>query len=452
MLEILCSNVDRIREGTVVDINFRRRSGWTQWLCLTLGGGWVHDISPKDHRVRMVEVEVSRGSWQYQASSEAIIVLPRPSLHLANKKDVRGLNFLGLQEVVQVCERIRPLSGGKGSFLKLADNRGFVFDFVGGQQVLYRWQPPALGGGFSEATLTAGAAPAEVWAEPPPPMLLGRSAAALGPPECGAWDYIVLDPTGICLRGSPTYDKSAKLNSRLAEGEIVEAVERRAGNGTTFLRLETPAGWVFDVQPSLARWRQRMATIPVEHGHWYYRVSTAAGITLRARCSLVDDSTTRKGPNQGTILTICKRVKVGDTTFLRLKDESAWVSDRKDGRELVEGPIIMQLHGRCLATVRASDGVYLLRAPTKSTGAQTNKLLLTGARIQLVHSCDVEGEVWAYVAQPGGMEGWSLMLNFTCQSQTPSPTSRAGTTIDSKAPFLNEPAPPGVFFHEPWAV
>mmetsp|Transcript_6177 Transcript_6177/g.17089 ORF Transcript_6177/g.17089 Transcript_6177/m.17089 type:complete len:508 (+) Transcript_6177:64-1587(+) len=423
----------RIKEGTVIDVSRRRRAGLTRFLCMSTGEGWIHDVSPKDHGVRAVEVEVLIGKWQYQVSTGRVAVLPKPSLHLTEVPPKNAGN-LHAGDSITVVQRIRPLSG-KGSFLALSECRGFVFDMVRGVQVLHRSNAsnqrglgeepissPTRQGGGGDNGFVAAASPASHDSVPldvgdQQPLSLLRSSSTsleLGPSEYGNWQYVVLDPAGIRLRGSPAYDKGQKLSSRLPAGELVDVVERRTcTDGTSFLRLESPAGWAFDVQPGACHKRHRMSEVSIEHGKWFYRVSASKGMAFRARCSFADDAKLGKGPDLGTLLTIRQRVRVGGTVFLKVDGQNGWLFDCKDGRQLAEGPVDMITHQDAFTTVLAPEGLHLLSSPTRQKWAQTNKCLLIGARVQVMRTCQVEDAAWSYVAQPGGgMEGWSLASNL----------------------------------------
>lgn len=466
----------RIKDGTVICVSQRRRAGLTRWLCVGNGQDWIHDVSPKDHRVRAVEVEVLSGTWQYQVTAERVAILPKPSLHLTEfPPKAAGLDF---GENVGVVRRIRPLNS-KGSFLELSDGRGFAFDMAKGVQVLHLFcrgvelvsspsnrLPGGLPGDAPPATATAAAPPAtaalssnssEVACDYEQPLAALRTSSTrsseLGPPELGSWDYIVLDPAGIRLRGAPAYDKGEKLSSRLPAGELAHVVERRVcSDGTTFVRLESPAGWAFDVQPGAShRKRQRMAQVSVEHGTWFYRVVANKGVAFRARCSLTDEAKLGKGPDLGAMLTIRQRVRVGSTVFLKVDGHDGWLFDCKDDKELVRGPIDMTSHNGAFGTVRAEDpkGLHLLSSPTSQRWARTNRHLLNGARVQLIRTCQVEDERWTFVSQRGGMEGWSFAFNFDGQVDEPPqpPEMRQHKTYDAELlrSALNASSPVAAF-------
>mmetsp|Transcript_76723 Transcript_76723/g.197621 ORF Transcript_76723/g.197621 Transcript_76723/m.197621 type:complete len:192 (-) Transcript_76723:439-1014(-) len=115
----------RCQDGAVVQIRRRRREGGTTWLELASGAGWIFDVSPKNDKLRAVEVEVVDGSWTYQAYGDNVKVLPRPS---TSKHSVFHASTLGKGDVVTVTQSIRPLNS-QCAFLRLQDGRGFAPDF-----------------------------------------------------------------------------------------------------------------------------------------------------------------------------------------------------------------------------------------------------------------------------------------------------------------------------------
>jgi len=447
----------RYREGTIVMVDRRRRSGWTQWLGLSSGDGWLFDVSPKDKTVRMIEVEVVDGSWQYEPTVR-VPVLPLPSTRAAAylTKTIAGLHLHPF-DVVFIDQRVRPIQM-KGSFLRLADGRGWAMDFADGRQLMRR--------AFAQN-------------EPAPPREAGASEAAPGPSsELGEWDYVVVDSAGLSLRSGPEYS-SAKVPSRLEEGMIATVVERRSGDGTTFLRLASPQGWAFDVQPG-SHARLRMVQVNVERGSWHYVVVSPHGVALRSRCSYSDTSRVGAGPQKGAFLTVTERVKIGESTFLHI--EGGWIFDYKQGKKVVDGPIAaitpppgttMQVeaeqayevrnvagsgefnapglryrcspcntdmdatqhalwgsivHGTTVTedwlkvgdrflplrvngsqVLRKVDeaGVRLSREPTDAPWAASKLFMLDRAQLQVTLMCQLEGTRWARVASAGGnMEGW----------------------------------------------
>merc|ERR1719335_731181 len=100
---------------------------------------------------------------------------------------------------------------------------------------------------------------------------------------------MVVDPKGITVRGSPVYDKAEKLQRRVEEGEVVHVNQRRPAEGTTFLKISSPAGWLFDRQPN-DKSQVRLMLVSVERGQWMYLVTAGQGIALRSRCSYSDSA------------------------------------------------------------------------------------------------------------------------------------------------------------------
>lgn len=429
----------RFKEGIVVQVERRRKCGWTRWLGLTSGEGWLFDVSPKDKRVRMVEVEVMYGSWQYEACINQVPVLPRPVARLSAMKPAKGDPVLELLEVVSIKERVRPLNG-KGSFLNLADDRGWVLDFSGGRQAMRRW---ALGTGqdgeslFDTEEIAISVYNGGDWDEEVRPAYFVPLLSTSPEPqnevtEVGNWNYMVLDSQGISLRQSPVYTQTEKLQRRVEEGEIVTVLERRPGDGTTFLRLASPAGWAFDVHPKHGKNRVRMMEVRVDHGLWQYRITADMGIALRSRCSFSERTKIGKGPLKGALVTVTQRVKAGETTFLRLKEENGWIFDLKNGRQMAEGPIAVIQQPGATASVISSDGIYLLASPTNQKWALTKRLLIPDSRINVICTCEVENVRWAKISKPGGtFEGWVHADQLNIWSADTSPTCSYDSSPDS---------------------
>jgi len=376
----------RYPPGTVVEVDKRLRSGWTKWLSLSSGEGWVFDVSPKDRKVRMVEVEVQRGEWQYEVCAEQLPVLPRPQL------GATPASAACLGQLVTAVERVRPLVR-RGAFLRLVGFDGWVLDFLDGSQTLRRCCGDSTDDGRSVQT------------SPPLSPKKGHEDL-LGEPEYGDWKYAVLDPKGVTLRCLPTYEKSAKLQSRLEQGEIVNVVERCSATSTMFLRMDIAgqSAWAFDTQPGAVSC-MRMSEVIVERGCWWYRVINESGCALRSRCSTVDASKLSIVLERGALFKVGQRVQVGDTKFLRLWDGSGWLFDRKDGKPIVTGPEMVQWMRSVSATVVAEQGVHLRKAPTDDSWAKTKMVLLQHAKVVVTFKAFVEGRQWLEVKK-SSMEGW----------------------------------------------
>jgi len=223
----------------------------------------------------------------------------------------------------------------------------------------------------------------------------------------------------------------AKLPDKIVEGELVKAVERRIGNGTTFLRFDHPRGWAFDVQPGTQNKKQRMAEVNVEHGTWLYRVCASKGVALRSRCSFAEDAKIGKGPSRGALLTATRRVRIGGTTFLRV-DGGAWIFDCKSGKRVAEGPIFLASFTDRGATIRPTGGVNLRTSPTLEMWSWTQRVLVQGARVQVNRFGEIEDREWAHVSQPGGMEGWVQAELLEIESvMKQSDASSSGSTCAS---------------------
>jgi len=430
----------RFKEGTVVTVNRRRTAGWTKWLALRSGEGWLFDVSPKDKKVRLVECEAASGSWLYECLVDQVQILQKPVFSAGRAAKAICTGTLGLKELVQIQERVRPVNG-KGSFLRLADGRGWILDFVDGCQILQRQcmpsdMPPVADAdphGFGRSVASpfstsssssfsrsnksggyvAGGSPSKGASD-----TLGGTSGLHGQPECGEWEYVVVDPKGLSLRSSATYDTSQKISKRIEEGEVVTVVERIPGDCITFLRLTFPQGWCFDRQPGEAKKaRLRMMEIKVDRGRWYYLVLAERGVAVRARCSFSESAKTGKGPLKGALVEVTERVRAGESTFLRLKD-GGWVFDVKNGKRILQGPIDVQaLPSNTLGCVQSQGlsgnnergGILLSSSPTNQKWAVTKFFLLNSSKVHVNSLCEVDGIRWTCVSKPGGggIEGWA---------------------------------------------
>jgi hypothetical protein len=412
----------RFPEGAVVEVDRRRKNGWTTFLgvkgCVDEKSAWLFDVSPKDKKVRMIEVEVLTGEWTYEACSfECVPVLPFPAA--ASRKASKGTTSasLRLNEVVSITKRVRPVSG-KGSWLKLADGRGWVLDFCDGQRMLKKWTPVEKGENSEPSISSSDLSTSSSFLS---------EGSDLGPPELGEWNYVVLDPRGMTLRSEATFDANKKIQRRVHQGEVVAVTERVAGDGMTFLHLACPQGWVFDRQPGKDS-RVRMMEAEVEKGVWHYVVAAEAGVALRTRCSFSDDTKCGKGPLKGALIEVSQRVKVGDTTFLQLKDSGHWIFDAKSGRKVLHGPVQFKEPSSATATVRVPNGVHLLDGPTNQKWAVSKKLLLQHAQVEVTKIFEAEFTQWAFVSKPGsGMQGWIHLDGLCCDDSSPSASGLRST-------------------------
>eukprot|EP00746_Dinoflagellata_sp_MGD_P164838 gnl/MRDRNA2_/MRDRNA2_93736_c0_seq1.p1 gnl/MRDRNA2_/MRDRNA2_93736_c0~~gnl/MRDRNA2_/MRDRNA2_93736_c0_seq1.p1 ORF type:complete len:518 (+),score=113.80 gnl/MRDRNA2_/MRDRNA2_93736_c0_seq1:138-1691(+) len=424
----------RYNEGQVITVERRRKSGWTKWVYCKDVGGWVFDVSPKkDRKVRMVEVECIKGEWSYEATSDMAAVMPGVSPLLVSRfasGAAKPATCLRLGEVVQISERVRPLTG-KGSFLKLADGRGYVVDFMDGKQMMRR----SMSNPQSDTTPNAS---------PPlsnsPSVTDVKPTATGGAVEYGDWTYVIVDPKGVCPRNAPTYDKASKTDRRVEEGEIVRVSERRAAEGTTFLKISSPAGWIFDTQPT-NKARVRAAEVNIERGNFPYRIVAEKGVALRSRCSFADASKVGRGPERGALVDVKERIRIGETTFLKLQCglQHGWVFDKKNKRNLVEelGPKEVkevELEGTVKETT--DSGVHLRLSPTMDKWALTKMLLLENSRVQVNKSANLENKEWLQVSMPGrNMQGWVLAEAITVdQVVTSRPSQNQPWKMATPAP------------------
>lgn len=448
----------KVAVGAVLSIERRRKAGWTRWLCIKGGGGWVFDISPKDKKVRLAEVEVlgpDRGEWVYEVHADspifptlgALTVSQRSSQGLSrpgcrapllsgeegdlgsvsgqgfdrgalmpvsspSRKSGRGgaspllagaggpasPSALRRGELVTITERVRPILG-KGTYLKLVDSRGWAVDFDSGTQYLRRVEVDGCPGGESDAHRFAASTPSSARGAP------GPEAQTPAASEQGVWSYVVLDPKGMTLRSRPSYDKKVKLKSRIEEGQLVTVVERREAEGMTFLRIESPAGWAFEQQPGPTTYL-RMAEASVEDGEWWYLVTDPRGCGLRRKLSTSAQGKCGWGPEKGAMVKIVQRVQVGETTFLRL-EEGNWIFDMKNGSRIIHGPMDMRECNDLQASVIAEAGVFMLKGPTPEAWARTKMVLLHEAKVAVARMVQIDGVWWSSVSKPGGvMRGW----------------------------------------------
>jgi hypothetical protein len=404
----------RHNEGQVITVERRRKSGWTKWVYCKETCGWVFDVSPKkDRKVRMVEVECVKGDWSYESTSDMAAVMPGISPLLVSRfasGAAKPACCLKPGEVVQISERVRPFIG-KGSFLKLADGRGYVVDFMDGKQMMRR---------------TMSNPQSDTTPNPSPPLSNSpsitdvkvadvKSKSAAGPVEYGEWSYVIVDPKGVCPRNAPTYDKASKTDRRVEEGEIVRVSERRAAEGTTFLKISSPAGWIFDTQPT-NKARVRAMQVNIERGNFPYRIVAEKGVALRSRCSFADASKVGRGPEKGALVDVKERIRIGETTFLKLQCglQHGWVFDKKNKRTLVEEMSPkdvkeLELEGIVKESADNSGGVHLRASPTVEKWALTKMLLLENSRLQVTKSATLENREWLQVSMPGrNMQGWVL--------------------------------------------
>lgn len=388
--------------GEVVAIDRRRKAGWTRWLRVRDTADWLFDVSPKDNKVRMTEVEVLQGEWLYEVLQESKLASSladvssdrdrrdrgsRDMLSWSPKKGKKAQELSPLSivasetaevaeqaagdlrpgDLVTVVERVRPLHS-KGAYLRLAHG-GWAVDFDGRQQ------------------------------------LRRMSDEADDKAVPGLWHYVVLDPKGITLRSKASCEKSAKLQARLEEGQLVRVTERRSDGLTTFLSVAEPSGWAFDQAKGKAV--LRMAEASVEDGEWWYHVTDDKGCGLRRTCSTSHQARCGFGPQKGALVKVVQRVQVGDTIFMRLP-EGQWIFDRKHGKRIVAGPCQVQERNGLISTVTASS-IQLRQAPTDEGWARTNLVMLAGAKVSVDRMVELSGVWWSFVRRSqGSMEGWTL--------------------------------------------
>merc|ERR1719424_2529136 len=106
-------------------------------------------------------------------------------------------------------------------------------------------------------------------------------------------------------------------------------------------------------------------------------------------CTLPLDSKVGQGPNEGSVVPISRRVKVGKTMFLKPRDENGWIFDAKNGKVMVEGPIDVEVPVDVTASLNI-EKEFLLSAPTSLPWAITKKLILKGSRMQVALICNIQ--------------------------------------------------------------
>eukprot|EP00746_Dinoflagellata_sp_MGD_P000180 gnl/MRDRNA2_/MRDRNA2_100322_c0_seq1.p1 gnl/MRDRNA2_/MRDRNA2_100322_c0~~gnl/MRDRNA2_/MRDRNA2_100322_c0_seq1.p1 ORF type:complete len:849 (+),score=160.07 gnl/MRDRNA2_/MRDRNA2_100322_c0_seq1:98-2644(+) len=431
-----------IEEGEVVRVTERKIVDGTMFLKTGSPAGWVFEVQPGDQsRIRMRMVSVEQGMWSYQVRAEKGIAL---RMRCSFSDAAKAGHGPSKGEIVRVKERLQC---GETTFLRLADGTGWVFDKKNGRQMLDLIGPKDVHEP-SKASLVMPVLESGAVSAPSQDASVADSKA-----ESSGWHYIVLDPKGIRPRTEAAYDKGIKLKHRIEEGEVVHVVERKPGEGTLFLKLSSPSGWVFDAQPNnLAK--VRMGEVKVERGRWLYMVVAEKGVALRTRCSFSDAAkVATRGPDKGSILEVKERVRCGETSFLRLVDGSGWVFDVKNGKKVLDqlGPreaMEMSGTGRVVHVVQSSpetplkkatsgfslnfsqltsrqststqsmsfasrdgtdhaNGVYLRSAPTTEKWSLTKMLLLPDQHVRISLRLKLEGGAeWFKVSKLGGMEGW----------------------------------------------
>ena len=192
----------RYLEGAIVRVDTRVRVGWTKFLKLEGAPGWLFDVSPEDRSVRLVEVDLEHGNWEYEVVSLSGVRVHATPMRAASAAVVKktsgrggggggaGGLLLAAGDVVSVSERMRPVPtassaagtavsavtgfGGPSAtsssaapmgFLKLNDGRGWVAEASeGGARAVVPWtgvsssSVMAAGGnrGGAEGSLTGG--------------------------------------------------------------------------------------------------------------------------------------------------------------------------------------------------------------------------------------------------------------------------------------------------------
>lgn len=283
-------------QGTVLEVVQRLKRGWTTWLLLKHAPEWVFDVSPKDKKVRMLESNLEKGIWQYEAIG-TVQIIPRPFVPAKKGPKVAA------GEVIKVNEQLRCISS-VASYLRLVDGRGWICDMEAGCQVVQ------CADGLK--------------------VSLPETQAS---PQIGQWQYMVVDPEGAQLRTSAS--PNSPICRRLDEGEVVLVTEKLRAEGSFCLKL-SDGTWCFDMDPKAKVQTLSMMEVAVESGDFQYQVVAPKGVALRARASFSTTAKAQRGPEYGAVISCCERVRCGETAFLKLSDGSGWVFDKKNGKKILE--------------------------------------------------------------------------------------------------------------------
>merc|ERR1711939_500256 len=111
---------------------------------------------------------------------------------------------------------------------------------------------------------------------------------------------------------------------------------------------------------------------------------------------------------KGALLRVERRVRIGDTHFLRLIN-GFWVFDRKNGKTVARGPVEVQ---PCSSADRAMvivGGSSLSLAPTREKWALTGHIISVGQELTALAFCELDGEWWVQLRLATSQaEGWCL--------------------------------------------
>jgi len=338
-------------------------------------------------------------------------------------KKLQSVATLCNGEVAKVIERLR-ICGGKGAFLRLADGRGWVLDFVEGSQTLQRLDSPRAS--LLTSLTTPLAAAFEEGATATERELLEHDEDKEGGPETetGDWRYVVVDPRGITLRSLPTSGKSAKIKTRLEEGQVVQVVERHSSEGVQYLRVEDPAGWAFDRRCGPSGGCLRMMEAVIECGEWCYRI--AGNCARYSRCSTTSSAKIGPSLEKGALINVRQRLQVRGATYLKSEDGASWICQRSASDSCVEGPLKVQDMYDLGATVIPNE-IFLMKYPTSEASARTKMCVLNGSLLNVTTMVHTSEGRWAFVEQKrsngSGLKGWApagtLDMNDVMRDQVP---------------------------------
>eukprot|EP00746_Dinoflagellata_sp_MGD_P162532 gnl/MRDRNA2_/MRDRNA2_90133_c0_seq1.p1 gnl/MRDRNA2_/MRDRNA2_90133_c0~~gnl/MRDRNA2_/MRDRNA2_90133_c0_seq1.p1 ORF type:complete len:380 (+),score=79.92 gnl/MRDRNA2_/MRDRNA2_90133_c0_seq1:92-1231(+) len=279
-------------QGTVVAVTKRIRRGWTYWLGLRDKAEWLFDVDPADKIVVLMEVTVQDGVKDVVAA-QTMQILPRASFDAIGA----GMGNIEANDAFKVVQQVSLVSG-IGTFWQISNGRGWVL------------QPP--------------------------------QALQDGGVESGRWDYMAIDSLVVVVPQLGVDPASVSANvaqqTGIEEGTVIQVTERVLTDRTRMLR--TPGGWAREslVEHSKkgSRSHRVMMEIPVERGHFVYRILPEKGVAIRKRCSFAENAKAATGPFGGELIEFTERVRCGETTFCKMADGRGWLFDVKNGKRMME--------------------------------------------------------------------------------------------------------------------
>lgn len=302
-------------EGTVLPVDQRIVCAWTRWLRVCDGGDsefWLFDISPKDCRLRAVEVLREEGPWVVKAPAP-LQTMPGPLLELPK----RGMPPISEGAALTVTERLR-LVGRTMELLRLDDGR-WLQDLSGATGGKTRqaaevgaWQYLALEGGLRPCHRADDIKLSD-----------GNQERA---PVSGA------ESSARAEEASP----SDRRGRSIPEGCVLQVVERRPGADALLLRL-SDGSWVPDVVGSRHNARASLTEAEVEISPSSYVVVAARGIAIRGRPSFNEGAKIAEGPGCGETVACSESIRCGGTCFLKMANGRGWLFDvNRHGKRVMD--------------------------------------------------------------------------------------------------------------------